>query len=394
MNTTLYSILITLLALLTACSSSTPAKPTPSSPLECEVQKYPCSYAKVPLAVVQKSLSLSDEAAKQLGAGTPIQQVMSFLKAQPGMAEVLSDGSALRFRLEGGRPMAIDLGIDSRMVPSPPAAKPPVLQSVRPQAVVGVYGQKRALVLSPFRYEFTGKVGEKVAAILETVPGYKGNVTYIYTDDEHDPQVTVDVLTKMADYDVIHLDTHGGSLCISKNQSMSAISNPNSKNQSLSAQSGSNCDGGITDILIQRFHGTTEDLQSLNHPGVIHYRGKQWQSIAVTADFFRHYYPGGLDNAVFILASCNTFRPDFEQAIAGNSSVFLSWDKTVSETRALDASVKLMQALGKGLTTQALSSLLQGQGQEGDPTADAKLLSSYRKAGGRPAHPRVAWCQR
>ncbi len=317
-----------------------------AQPLDCERDGYPCSFAQVPLDVVTRSLALSADAAGRLDGGASPDDVGAFLRSQPDMADVTVDDPVVAFRLAGGRPMIVDVAGAQRLLPG--AAAPSVARAgFSPSVVVGDGPRKRGLVLSPFRYEPDfGTAGDEIAAALRTVRGYEDGVTYLATLDELSPQVTIDTLTRLDDYDVVHLDTHGGTLC---KETLSGIA-PNA--------TGGTCEHGVTDFLVQRFHGTAADLRSIAHPGVVHYRGRLHESIAVTADFFRHYYPQGLRDTVFVLASCNTFRPDMASAIAGTDGVYLSWDAFVDHTLVRSAGLSLVESFGLGMTVgQALDAM-------------------------------------
>ncbi len=254
----------------------------------------------------------------------------------------------------------------------------PLLKAVRTAMSSKLIGggnkdQRHALVLSPFRYEPEfGSAGESIASQLSTVRGYAGNVTYLATTSETDPQVTVDTLTKLDGYDVIHIDTHGGALCKKKD----AIAGGSAKKGDKE-----NCLNGTTDFLVQRFHGTAQDLQSVQHPGVIHYRGPVHQSIAVTADFFRHYYPQGLADKLFILGACNTFRTDMADAIAGSKGVYVSWDGFTDYTLVKNTGLSLLDSLGLGLTVGE-AFVRVPPFSPGVPEATGTLQRSIRKEGG------------
>lgn len=364
--------------------------------LDCRRDDYPCSFGEVALSVVERSLALSDEVAEQLGDGADIEQVAASLAALGDVVDVTIDGPVLAFRLTGGRPMIVDVEGDQELLANASvvdvpdsertaarlaervngAQKRSSLRTAPTRKVVGGDdSQRRALVLSPFRYEPAwGDAGESVAIALDGVRGYSGNVTYLATTDELDPKITVEMLTQLHDYDVVHIDTHGGTLC---------------KNKDLPADKGlvkgkdkQKCTDGITDFLVQRFHGTAQDLQSLTHPGIVHYRGRQHQSIAVTADFFRHYYPEGLSNKLFVLGSCNTFRTDLADAIAGDTGIFVSWDGYTDGSLVKGAGLALTELLGQGLTVGEAFARLPAFSTPNPKALDAKLHATERRAGG------------
>jgi hypothetical protein len=345
--------------------------------LDCDQAGIPCSFADVPLAIIERSLVLSEQVADQLDEGASAEDVAAFLSSQDDMADVTADGPVISFRLDGGRPMIVDFADDQEFLPieTESALFAPAPTFELPEVVAGEGPQKHALVLSPFRYEpHFGDSGEQVAAFLSTIRGYAGNVTYFATIDELDPQVTVDTLTQLDDYDVVHIDTHGGTIC-KKKELGGLAARAKSKDKDK-------CENGITDFLVQRFHGTADDLLSLAHPGVIHYRGRLYQSIAVTADFFRHYYPQGLTNTLFILGSCNTFRPDMAEAIAGNRGVYMSWDGYTDYGLVKNSSLALLDYLKDGLTVGEAHERLPEFSSGNPDAAGSRFVYTQRYFGG------------
>jgi len=357
---------------------------------ECGEAGHPCAWNEVPLEMVARSLALSEDAIARMEAGASATEVGAFLGSQSDMAEVTVDGSVILFRLAGGRPMIVDFAGEQEMrrpaSPGAPAAaaravtnaagsprRTPHLRGITAQVVPGDGLRKRALVLSPFRYEAGFGAGAEIAAALGGVRGYDGTVTLLETTDERAPQVTVETLTRLADYDVIHIDTHGGSICKTKEPPAAAAGVTNTTGD---------CAASVTDFLVQRFHGTAEDLRSVIHPGVVHYRGRLHQSIAVTADFFRYFYPNGLPNTLFILGACNTYRPDMASAIAGDEGIYLSWDRFTDIELVRTAGLSLADALGKGVTVDTAFRMLPPLVPGNPDAAGSRLLSTGRAAGG------------
>lgn len=356
-------------ALLAGCGA--PATP-PLPALDCEREGYPCTFAEVPLAVIERSLELAAAAGSMFEAGASVDEVIAFLEAEDGVAEVDHDGSAVEFRLTEGRPVVVDPTIDVARLPYENVQAPPaVASSLAPQRVVGAPGSRRALVLSPFAFDFDGwDSGAQAAAVLAATPGYEGRVTYRETTDPDDPGVTVDDLLDLEAYDVVYLSTHGGRLCLDKKTSSALAA-------SGVGGAGDDC---RADFLIQRFAGTAADLKALDQPGIVLYQGSKHRSIAVTGDFFRAVYPDGLPNTLFVLVSCSTYSPEFVGPIAGDEGIFVSWDLGVRADIAL-ASLKLLQVLSvTGWTvSDAMASL--GDAVVSEETG-AVMRSSGRRAGG------------
>jgi hypothetical protein len=386
-----------------------PGDPAGDAPmLDCIQEDYPCSFDAVSLQVIEHSLALSDEVARQLEEGADIEDVAAFLAAQSDIADVTVDGPVLGFRLAGGRPMIVDVTGDQEFLPSESATSASGaqeaaaqlmtqtvgaknLRTVRSAATQAITGgnksQRHALVLSPFRFEENfGNSGVLVAEALNGIRGYAGNVTYLATTNEFEPQVTVDLLTQLEQYEVIHIDTHGGTICKDKDGPASAglIADKDKDKEKKT------CENGVTDFLVQRFHGTAQDLQSIAHPGVIHYRGRLHQSIAVTADFFRHYYPDGLSDTLFVLGSCNTFRTDMAEAIAGSRGVFMSWDGSTEESLVRRTSLAMLDYLGAGLTVGEAHVRLPDFTPDESRCGGLDPAAFLAQGGRRPAHPRPA----
>lgn len=371
-------------ALLTACGAP-PAPPIPE--LACEREGYPCTYGEVPLAVIERSLSVASEAGAMLENGATTDEVLAFVDGQPDLATVFAFEDAVEFRLEGGMPVVIDPTVDVPLLPGENAqvasvgtgdagrasdvGRPAVpSDALAPQLVVGASGTRSALVLSPYTFDYQGwDTGAQAASVLAATPGFEGRVTYRETTDPDQPVVTVEDLTNLKAYDVVYLSTHGGSLCYADKTAHLVTSGE--------VEPSSDC---RADILVQRFHGTAADLQTLDHPGVVLYQGSKHLSIAVTGDFFRATYPDGLPNTLFVLVSCSTFTPELYVPIAGDWGVFVSWDGNVhSDTTA--AALKMLQILSdKGWTvTEAMDSLGD---LLVDETTGAVMRSSDRRAGG------------
>jgi hypothetical protein len=367
--------------------------PDGAAMLDCIRDDYPCSFGEVELSVIERSLALSDEAADQLESGLGVQQVAAFLALQSDVVEVIVDEPVLAFRLAAGRLMIVDVTGEQEFMSIAAAARVPsaekprlmeqasaapkrstVRSAVTSKISAGDNSQRNALVLSPFRYEEDfGNSGEWVADALNGVRGYAGNVTYLATTDELDPKVNVEVLTRLLDYDVVHIDTHGGTICKGTDAPSKELAKDKGKEK---------CANGITDFLVQRFHGTAQDLQSIAHPGVIHYRGRSYQSIAITADFFRHYYPEGLADRLFILGSCNTFRSDMADAVAGPNGIYVSWDGNTEFSLVKNTSLALLEFLGQGLTVGEAFMRLPSFSPENPDAQGSTLKQTGRRAGG------------
>lgn len=73
---------------------------------------------------------------------------------------------------------------------------------------------KRALVLSPYKWEFAGwDEGAQVAAYLDGLRDYEGNVDYFQNTEPRARDVTRQQFEGWDAYDVVHVSTHGTQIC-------------------------------------------------------------------------------------------------------------------------------------------------------------------------------------
>lgn len=185
-------------------------------PIPCRVEGYPCTWNEVPEATVTRTKQLGHLAARLTLTTPSLDSVAAFLDEREGMAEVVIDGTGVRYRLEGGRPAWVFLSsemdhhrgtpeaVAGRGVASVPRGAPPPsggrvagvvpltraaralgawlgpaplhaasARQSRRQAVAGEPGEgKKALVLSPYEHEFPG-VGADFTSRARLVRDYR-----------------------------------------------------------------------------------------------------------------------------------------------------------------------------------------------------------------------------
>ena len=350
-----------LAALLSACApSASPASPGPpasaagqpsavAQPLECTTQGYPCSLADVPADVLERSDALGDEAAKRVDTGVSMPEVEAWLRAQPEVVGVEADDDAVRFRLEGGRPVWV---LGERALPDRATSQDLAAVDIAetnsalwrggdPRAELasitgGEAVQRTALVLAPMLWDFGDTDdGAPVADILEQTRGYESGVTYRSNASQASTDVGIDDFRGWRDFDVVHVSSHGTRLC--KVAPCRAI------------------------IIATLYTGALADLPERGQPGVEIVKSAKGRRtfLGLAADFFREEYPGGLDDTLVFFNACETYgagspadrATDLGDAIRGSTSVFLGWSETVDSENATLASVALFQGLSqRGLT--------------------------------------------
>ena len=211
------------IALLSACGGSDPsgtdvAASSNPAQVTCGDDAFPCSLDKVSLTVLEQGERLADLAVARLARGEAITDVLGFVNAQAGVADAAGGAAALRFRLVGGRDVVI-LVPAARQGALPAVALNTAVAApsgrVTAQFVVGPRPtEKRALVLSPFKYFFApDDDGAAVAQLLQDSRGYAGQVSYQENASKTSAAVGIQQFLGWDAFDVIHVTSHGGRVC-------------------------------------------------------------------------------------------------------------------------------------------------------------------------------------
>lgn len=317
-------------------------------PLECEIERYPCSLPEVPIEILERSDTLSDEVLDMFAGGASTEAVDTWLNEQEGMVEVESDDDALRFRLDGGRGTWIlrsssfgsrsGPGAASSVQPRPRLAATNLYHVVGPESK-----DKQALVLSPFLWDFgASDDGELVAGILSGTKGYEGGVQFVFNETANATSVNVSSFTGWTGFDVIHVVSHGTRLC-NETRCRAAIAatalvgeTPQGQGMEISALIAPLNQRGLE---LAKGEGPTRGL-TLAIPIVL-----------LTADFFRGQYEDGLKDTLIFFNACEIFgdqATDLGDAIRGDSSVFFGWSEIVDSNSAKAAAELLYTELSAG----------------------------------------------
>ena len=328
------------LALTTAnCGSDSPSEPRPRTPLECEVNEYPCSLSDVSLAVLERGDALGDEALAMLESGASTADAAAFLGSQADMAEVEWDDTAIWFRLTDGAGIWLlregafspETGAGVRPADVPARPRPPL-----PHVVGGDSDIKKALVLSPFHWQVPELDDTpRVAEILAATRGYEGWVTYQSNDEETATEVTLDSFRHWDDYEVIHISTHGGRVCTDAGCRATIVA------------------GTLASALPGGPGTKAEKLQALDEEGVSYAKSERTgrEYLVLNADFFRRQYPTGIEDALIYLNACQSSGPeatDVVDAIQGSTSVVFGWTESVYVVDATATAESLYTAMGQG----------------------------------------------
>lgn len=305
----------------------------------CGGDDHPCAFAEVPAELIERTLDLGDDVADVLAEGGTTADAAAMLDAQDGVADVVFDADAVRFRLTGGREhwvfapsaYATRSGIGGARAQPVPHGAP------APSNVVGAGRDgKRALVLSPSLYEF-GEFdeGADVAGILAATRGYEGGVTHLANGSPTDDTISFETYRNLDDYDVVHLSTHGAAVC-----------DDDGCFSGVQAFSFASIEAALPGDTVD------EKLGSITEVGVALGQDPKTGALGVllTADFFTTHYPGGLGDSMVYVSACETMAPagtDLVTAIRGSEGVYVGWDRTVKSDDAANAAKELHRRLGE-----------------------------------------------
>lgn len=341
-----------------ACSTSSESNPRPSGELDCEREGYPCTLGEVPATVLARGDELGADAYERISRGEPVADVAASLRAESDVVAVKDDEQALWFRLEGGRPHWV---ISDSAFPEVPAIAPSTLPPrvtkaavtrtqelvQSPKDVVGPFPEeKRALVLSPYLYEFgVFDDGPEVAALLREATGYEDNVVFKANNALGERTIRGGDFKNWDAFDVVHVSTHGLQLCKSNGQ---------------------DCD-----LLLFQGDGLTAEVDVvLETQGYVVVTSLELVEWAASDDFFRAMYPSGLSETIVSFSACETTKgPEFGQILSNPSSVFFGWSETVLSFFAYFATTTLFERLiDAGRTTEKVFTELVDNDLTVDPT--------------------------
>lgn len=341
-----------------------PGQPAPASALECERLAYPCDWAQVGAAVRAESNRLGGALAARLDAGGDTDAAAAWLKTQAELAEIQHDERAIRFRLPGGRGVWV-LADEGRPLAPPgvaatAAARRSALAAAAPrkqaQGVIRAGAtQRKALVLSPFRWQHETFAVDHVVSRLQAIDGY--DVTLRQNSSEDERTVWIDDYAGFADYDVVHLSTHGAQLCRDR----------------ATGQRIDPCRIGIdVGVTVQ----PADDIAAAGRPGVeLFVTRKGARHLAVTPDFFRAAYPQGLNQKLVFIDACLGGDPTLMASMGGSTGVTLGFSNVVYAEFAQGVGDALYERLGRGLSVQeAMARLGESLAQE-----DGTRLVSNRR---------------
>ena len=412
---------------------SIPSGPgVPGSAFECEREGFPCSIGEVPLEILDRGQALAGLVAEKVVEAAGTESAAAVLRGLDGVASVVADEAGVRFRLEGGRPTWVVHS--DKFAPQLPATPAPPKPS--PSRVpVGEPSSKRALVLSPFAWQFGDRDdGGAVSHILEGTRGYAGNVTFKENPDSASSAVSIDDFTGWDEYDVVHVVTHGTYVCEGDDcRGMLAVRRigevADGRCRGLELEECQDvcrglelegCDDICSGLELEDCTAPCRglDLTDCATPcrglelGECDARGLELvhvpqknptplsklreKYVVVGADFFRERSPEGAGNTIVFINSCRSTSPfgtDLVAAIRSPETTYLGWNETVSSLAAFPAAIELYTRLSEDGTT--VSSTYEALGElRTDPYLEAaRLILAPRSAGGDHRVRETVWIE-
>ncbi len=358
--------LLTAVALLAACANSVtdpdadpgPAPgpdPDPGPPVEltCQGLGFACRPADVSPAVMQRSDELLEQAVQRFTSGQTIAQVADWLDDQTGMRLVLTGDYSVMFILTGGMPVVVHDAIAATGRGSAVSAVVPEVSTVAIPDVVGIGTprekpdrKKKALVLSPFEFEYqTPDPGRDVQEILGAIDDYAHADGVQYFENE---EVGANVFFNWGDYDVVLLNTHGGTLSGTDTQTGQAVTTT----FLVTGTELTSCAAANT--------GTYALMTGVSCVAV----NVRFRNVFVAADEFRNYltiWPNffttysslGPNKAVVVLNACMSAVSDaLPLRLAGSTSAVFGWTDDVRLSFSSAAIPRLFVNLATGLPSQ------------------------------------------
>lgn len=265
--------LATLLAVAVLAACGAPPAPQATAELDCTREGYACRLADVDPVVLTRSIALGQEAQQMFLDGDDAEQVAGFLAGQDEVVYLGVADGAVVFRIEGGTPIVVNPSVDEVISEPLQGRTPPGVDPGRYEAhlngtlgaeshlVAGGDGAKRAIVMSPYMYEF-GEMDSSgyVVGLLNSHHDYSGRVDYLYNPPNDNYNIKVKDLLGLDEYEVVYLVTHGGSLCVAEKVAP----------QARYAPAGEAGPGDCrTDILVHPFADNAIDPEALEYVGVV-----------------------------------------------------------------------------------------------------------------------------
>ena len=382
---------------------------TSSSGLDCLDEGYPCTYSEVDPQVLEASFDALDQAALTLDETGDIEAAVSSLEERSDLADLIYSLEGIRFRLENSPPMWLINGAAIASGTKSPGGnsrnadtlskiqfRPSQVNSQQDDGPIGESNRgeepiKKALLLSPFWWEFGGDETQELTTYLSQIHrNYNCDdcevVLKINTVPERQSEqsrenynltktMSIDYGVSILDFmnwnefDLIHLSTHGTQICDDGRcegfvMTGRFLENPKLNESGAPENDIVGLDWGRTavpgcGVLDHRME--TEELsdeefdaayEEWKNKGCGTFTNRYWQYAG--PDFFKAQYTDlgkSLDDKLIYFSSCKTMRDlSMAEAVAGENTTVLGWTENVEADAAAHVALKFYDLyVGKGL---------------------------------------------
>lgn len=376
--------------------------------LTCGPGGEPCSYADFEDEILDKSTKALDQAALVLDETGTIQEAARTLEERSDLAMLRSAPEGLVFRLEDGPEMwlingaAIKVGTKSFGAPKDPGAPDPDLPLPSDSGWIreddGPIGEseqgeeptKKALILSPFWWEFGGDETDDLAQLLGRAHrNYQCGdcvdlkINTIRQREEGESRENFELMKTLSiefgvsltdfaswsQYDLVHISTHGLQLCDEQGCSTMIMTGRFLDKPEWTKAGAPDFDipgvhWGLTavpgcgelDKQLESGELTDEEwdqtYQEWRNKGCSTYTNRWWQVIG--PQFFSSVYGGAgksLDEKFIFFSACQSMKDlSLSKAVAGDNTTVLGWTETVGADAAAKVSMDFYELyISKGL---------------------------------------------
>jgi hypothetical protein len=351
----------------------------------CGGADRPCLWSEVSEKTLRRIQGVADLAIETLRSGKTPEQVAETLRAEADVSVLSANDEMIRYHVKGGRPAWVWL-VSPRPQPTigAPMAMPLAMEapaSAQPTTPVGKQDpgtkpHKKVLILSPFRWQWqmstrwnrqhgadadaratvTDDETETLEKHFDAVPDYEGGVTRKENHLDGDTiRFGVDVtdFASWAEYDVVHVSTHGTSCAAGATDCEPALATghllrlPGNKEHGqelLESYNRAGVDIGFipfTDeptklemakrlsppLRLEQVVGVDEGGTAMD--GASGYTAGPF--LLLTTTWFRDKYGASLEDKIIFLSACSSGSQDaaLPKVLAGRGTSVIGWDKTM-----------------------------------------------------------------
>ncbi len=357
----------------------------------CGGPDHPCTLGEVSPEAEARTAALAEAVLERLHSPEQLDEAAAWLSQQTDIVSVAVGPEAVRFRVRGGRAHWIFLQtagtlatLSAPTLPKPlatPAAAAAVAAAeLTPAQSSSQRPIKRALLLSPFRWQWQVEGGDDGIDDIARALRARDYVDVTVWTERLDPadqthtigEIGLDAFTSWQDYDYVHLLTHGGRACNPMGHCMTAVMAPWTKEAVLRARAGAEYAGNakLAELLDRvgvetakvRVMATKDRIPSVglgqvsreDIPLTERHKPAHLQQaytltgefILLTSQFFRDTYTTGVDSAVIVISACSSgAKNDLLDALRGEATAVIGWRDAMSLRAAAVAGTLIAQTL-------------------------------------------------